>query len=292
MPLFDVAIIHNFIDEWFATPNISFEDLQLPVGLSVAFQGAIASELAIAQRIVELKQKIDHEKAQFKKNMAKLSMQEVKSFKIMLHELKENFLKKRAEAQGSRERMKTLADRCVQAYNEAEKRKALGRPGIDPKMAAKKKKKTVPAEPEAPRQEAVPIVFPTAMTGSKPKSRSIASELKNTRTSEAEAGKRKSSEASPTAPSKKKRKTKKSRAAPTEPLIVEPISMVHPDAERQLTVHEPASTEAPEAEDIPAADPIAAEDIGHRDNVEDDAALPQLEHSELISIGRPLTPIA
>ena len=110
LPLFDVAIIHNFIDEWFASPEISFEDLQLPVGLSVAFQGAIASELAIAQHIVELKQKIDHEKAQFKKHMARLSVQEVKSFKTMLHELKENFLKKRAEAQGSRERMKSLAE--------------------------------------------------------------------------------------------------------------------------------------------------------------------------------------
>ena len=79
--------------------------------------------------------------------MAKLSVQEVKSFKTMLHELKENFLKKRAEAQGSRERMKSLAERCVQAYNEAEKRKALGRPGIDPKMAARKKKKPAMAEP-------------------------------------------------------------------------------------------------------------------------------------------------
>ena len=69
----------------------------------------------------------------------------------MLHELKENFLKTRAEAQGSRERMKTLAERCVQAYNEAEKRKALGRPGIDPRMAAKKKKKAAVPEPEAPR---------------------------------------------------------------------------------------------------------------------------------------------
>ena len=69
--------------------------------------------------------------------------------------------------------------------------------------------------------------------------------------------------------------------------------MVHPDAdpqERQLTVHEPASTEAHEAEDFPAADPIAAEDIGQHDNVEDGAVLPQ--NSELISIGRPLTPIA
>ena len=48
LPLFDVTIIHNFIDEWFDTPNISFDNLQLPIGLSVAFHGAIASELAIA----------------------------------------------------------------------------------------------------------------------------------------------------------------------------------------------------------------------------------------------------
>ena len=69
-----------------------------------------------------------------------------------------------------------------------------------------------------------------------------------------------------------------------------------------MIVHEPASTEAPVVEDIPAIDPTAAEDIGHQDNVEDDEVLPQIEHnlvsspvltnSELISIGRPLTPIA
>ena len=98
LPLFDVTVIHNFIDEWFDTQNISFDDLQLPIGLSVAFHGAIASELAIAHRIVELKKKIDFEKSQFKKHMAKLSVQEVNNFKIMLHELKEAFLKKRAEA--------------------------------------------------------------------------------------------------------------------------------------------------------------------------------------------------
>ena len=40
------------------------------------------------------------------------------------------------------------------------------------------------------------------------------------------------------------------------------------------SLNEPASTEAPEAEDIPAAKPIAAEDIGHHDNVEDDEVLP------------------
>ena len=33
--------------------------------------------------------------------MAKLSVQEVKNFKSMMHELKEAFVKKRAEAQGS-----------------------------------------------------------------------------------------------------------------------------------------------------------------------------------------------
>ena len=131
LPLFDVAIIHNFIDEWFDTPNVSFEDLQLPIGLSVSFNGAIASELALAQRIVELKNKIDYEKAQFKKHVAKLSVQDVRNFKVMLHELKEAFLKKRQEAQGSRERMKSLADKCVLAYNEAEKHKDLGGPGIE-----------------------------------------------------------------------------------------------------------------------------------------------------------------
>ena len=69
-----------------------------------------------------------------------------------------------------------------------------------------------------------------------------------------------------------------------------------------MIVHEPASTEAHEAEEIPAIDPIAAEDIGHHDNVEDDEVLPQIEHNlvsspiltnnKVISIGRPLTPIA
>ena len=109
------------------------------------------------------------------------------------------------------------------------------------------------AEHEAPRQEADPLIFPTRMTGPKPKARSTASELKKMRTAEAEARKRKHPEASDAAPSKKKRKTKKDRAAPTKPLVVEPISMVRPAAEhqeRQLTVHEPASTEAHEAEDI------------------------------------------
>src|SRR3954471_10796448 len=143
------------------------------------------------------------------------------------------------------------------------------------------------------------------MTVSKPKVKSTASELKKTRAAEAEARKRKNPEASNAAPTKKKRRTKKDRAAPSEPLVVEPISMVPRTSDHQeqmMIVHEPASTEAHEAEDIPAVDPNAAEDIGHHDNVEDDEVLPQIEHnlvsspvltnSELINIGRPLTPIA
>ena len=202
-------------------------------------------------------------------------MQDVKNFKIMLHELKEAFHKKREEARVSRERMKNLAEKCVLAYNEAEKRKALGRPGIDPRMTAKKKKSTVQSAPS--RQDEPRIVFPSSMTGSKPKVTSTASEQKKMRAAEAEARKRKNIEASDATPSKKKRKTKKSRAAPTEPLVVEPISVVRPASatqELRMTVHEPASTEAPEPEGIPAVDPITTEDIGHHDNVEDDEFLP------------------
>ena len=122
----------------------------------------------MAQKIVELKNKIDYEKDQFKKHVAKLSMADVQKFKVMLNELKEAFHKKRDEAKGSRECMKNLAAKCVQAYNEAEKRKALGRPGIDPKLAAKRKKPAV-AQAEISRQEAPHIVFPASMIGSKPK---------------------------------------------------------------------------------------------------------------------------
>ena len=143
LPLFDVDILNNFIDEWFENPNLSIDDLQLPIGISVSFHGAITNELALAQKIVELKNKIDYEKAQFKKHMAKLSVADVQNFKQMLHDLKEQFQQKREAAKGSRERMKLSAAKYVQAHNEAEKRKALGHPGINPKMVAKKKKPVV-----------------------------------------------------------------------------------------------------------------------------------------------------
>ena len=206
--------------------------------------------------------------------------------------------------------MKYLAEKCVQAHNEAEKRKALGHPAIDPRMAAKQKKPVV-AQIEAPRQEEPRIVFSSSMTGSKPKVTSTASELKKTRATEAEAKKRKHKDASDDAPSKKKLKTKgsksskKSCAAASKPLVVDPISVAYPASanhERRLVVHEPTSTEALVSEEVPAIDPNAVEDIGHEDNVVDDEVLPQLEHqlvsspaptsSEYISICRPLTPIA
>ena len=104
------------------------------------------------------------------------------------------------------------------------------------------------------------------MAGSKPKVPTVASELKKTRATEAEARKRKPKNTTDDAPPTKKRKTKKKdRAAPTKPLVVEPIAFARPaseNQERQLIVHEPASTEAPEAEEVPAVDPITAEDIG------------------------------
>ena len=122
--------------------------------------------------------------------------------------------------------MKLLADKCVLAYNEAEKRKSLGRPGIDPRMAAKKKNKRPADQPDPSSQEAPHIIFPSSMTGSKPKVTTTASEQKKTRATEAESRKRKNTKASDAAPSKKKRKTKKDRAAPTEPLVVDPISLL------------------------------------------------------------------
>ena len=141
-----------------------------------------------------------------------------------------------------------------------------------------------------------------------PKVPTVALELKKTRAAEAEARKRKNKNVSDGAPLTKKRKTKsskKNRAAPIEPLLVEPLSVARPASshqERQLVLHEPASTEAPEAEEDPAVDPTTAEDIGPQDNVEDDEVLPQIEYnvvsspvltnSEIISIGRPLTSIA
>ena len=119
--------------------------------------------------------------------MAKLNIADVQNFKTMSHELKEAFHKKRDEAKGSREHMKYLAAKCVQGYNEAENLKALGRPGIDPRMAAKKKKKPDVAQAEASRQEEPHIVFPAIMTCSKPKVPTVASELKKTRAAKAKA---------------------------------------------------------------------------------------------------------
>ena len=83
--------------------------------------------------------------------------------------------------------MKYMAEKCVQAHNEAEKRKALGRPDIDPRMAAKKKKKPVVAQAEASRQEEPRIVFPASMTGMKPKVPTATSKIKKTRVTEVEA---------------------------------------------------------------------------------------------------------
>ena len=50
--------------------------------------------------------------------------------------------------------------------------------------------------------------------------------------------------------------------------MVDPISVARPTStnqERRLVIHEPAFTEAPEAEEDPAVDPTAVEDIGPQD---------------------------
>lgn len=72
--------------------------------------------------------------------MVKLIVADVQKFKQMMTDIKAQFNKKREEAKGSRDRMKYYAEKCVQADNEAEKRKAVGRPGIDPKLVARKRR--------------------------------------------------------------------------------------------------------------------------------------------------------
>ena len=61
-----------------------------------------------------MKHKIDYEKAQFKKHMAKLNVEDIQNFQTMMHELKEAFRTKCEEAKGSREHMKDLAAKSVQ----------------------------------------------------------------------------------------------------------------------------------------------------------------------------------
>ena len=51
-------ILNNFIDEWFENPSINLDDLELPIGISVSFHNAIATELALAQKIVELRTRL------------------------------------------------------------------------------------------------------------------------------------------------------------------------------------------------------------------------------------------
>ena len=122
-------------------------------------------------------------------------------------------------------------------------------------MAAKQKKKSVVAPTDATRRGEPRIVFPASMTGSKPKVSTVASDQQKTKATEAEARKRKIKRTTDDAPPPKKRKTrKKDRATPREPLVVEPIACAPPPSdnqERQLIVHEPASTEAPEEQEVP-----------------------------------------
>jgi hypothetical protein len=69
---------------------------------------------------------------------------------------------------------------------------------------------------------------------------------------------------------------------------VTPISVAPPasgNSERRVIVHEPATTEVPVTEEIPAADPTAAEDIGTDANAQhdDDEVLPQLTENMVSS---------
>ena len=72
--------------------------------------------------------------------MAKLNVEDIQNFQVMMHELKEAFRMKREEAKGSRESMKDIAAKCVQGYNEAEKRKALGDQASTPEWLPRRRR--------------------------------------------------------------------------------------------------------------------------------------------------------
>ena len=44
----DAGILNNFTDAWFEGPSITLDALELPIGITVSFHSAIASELALA----------------------------------------------------------------------------------------------------------------------------------------------------------------------------------------------------------------------------------------------------
>ena len=48
LPLIDPVLFEHFIDEWFADPSLTIDALQLPIGLSVTFQGLVNEELTVA----------------------------------------------------------------------------------------------------------------------------------------------------------------------------------------------------------------------------------------------------
>ena len=160
-----------------------------------------------SRRVIEQKNKIEHEKKLFKKHVEKFSVKEIKGFKKMMAGLKEEFQRHRDEAKGAPECLKKYAEKTVQAHNEGLKRKALGHPAIDPKLIKKKKKPVTPAV-EPSREDAPKIIFPPNFSGPKPPAPSIASERKKTQQAIAEARKCKQSEASAASPSQKRQKKK------------------------------------------------------------------------------------
>jgi hypothetical protein len=101
LALFDVEILETFIDEWFQDKHISMDDLQLPIGISVTLQGFIAAEMAIAQKVVELKNKIEYERQVFKENLHSLLAQDLENFKNKMAEMKLEFHNRHEEDKGA-----------------------------------------------------------------------------------------------------------------------------------------------------------------------------------------------
>lgn len=204
LPLFDANIICEFIDEWFADLTLTVDSLELPIGMSVTFQGLVNEELTVAQKAVQQREKIHHEKTLLKANIYKFYANQIHGYQIMMKDLKDEFEKRCDAVKGALMCLEKKIEQMVQSHNAMLKRKALGQPTLDPKIIEHSKKASKSLDQQiSPQPASRGIQFPTGFSGPRNPQPSTATSSKITKQDEVEAKKHKRShptEAQPSPP--------------------------------------------------------------------------------------------
>ena len=104
----------------------------------------------MAQKVVQLKAKISHEKALFKANVHKLKADQIQGYQLMMKYLKAVFEKRCEAVKGALVRLKKKANTMVQAHNEMLKRKGLGQPALDPQIIERSRQASMSSDQTAP----------------------------------------------------------------------------------------------------------------------------------------------